>query len=275
MVELRPWIDLTPTRQGAATASQLTQADRAVTGTVSEILDGGLVAVSIDNSSEPDVVVPSASGITAVGATVRVSRDSSGRAVEASIPDVIPQGAETFTVGVTGERLVQLDAVQVDQGAQIDRVEADLDSARNDLAAAMGQLTDPDTGLEATQQKANDAATAAVGATAAAAQASVDASSAVVLRVDSTRGLVFKNSLINTVLSVTVFAKGQTITDIVTLQDAFGAGAYLEWRWRRVDDSDFGVISSGDSRIGAGGFTLTVSPADVDTKTVFMCSLNT
>ena len=59
------------------------------------------------------------------------------------------------------------------------------------------------------------------------------------------------------------------------MQNAFGAGAYLEWRWRRVDDSDFGVISSSDSRVGAGGFTLTVSPADVDTKTVFMCVLNT
>lgn len=124
------------------------------------------------------------------------------------------------------------------------------------------------TAITTAQKAAQDAATAAV-------QASLDASSAVVLRVDSTRGLVFKNSLISTVLSVTVFAKGQTITDITTLRSAVGSSAYLEWQWRRVDDSDFGVISSGDPRISADGFTLTVSPADVDVKTVFMCVLNT
>ncbi len=274
MVRRRRFLDVIPDAQ-AATSAQMTQVDRWSDATITGQEDSTRVSVHLEGSSEPDVVVPSDSGVSAVGASVRAFRDSSGRVTHVSIPDVIPEGAATFTVGVTGERLVQLDATQVDQGAQIDRVEADLDSARDGLSAAMERLTDPDTGLEATQQKANDAATAAVEATAAAAQASVDASSAVVLRVDSTRGLVFKNSLISTVLSVTVFAKGQTITDIVTLHDVFGAGAYLEWRWRRLDDSDFGVISSEDTRIGAGGFTLTVSPADVDTKTVFMCVLNT
>lgn len=267
MVKRRRFLDVIPDAQ-AATSAQMTQVDRWSAATITGQEDSTRVSVHLEGSSEPDVVVPSDSGVSAVGARVRAFRDSSGRVTHVSIPDVIPEGAATFTVGVTGERLVQLDATQVDQGAQIDRVEAGLDSARVELSAAMERLNDPDTGLDATQQKADDAATAA-------AQASVDASSAVVLRVDSTRGLVFKNSLISTVLSVTVFAKGQTITDIVALQNAFGAGAYLEWRWKRLDDSDFGVISSGDSRIGAGGFTLTVSPADVDTKTVFMCVLNT
>ena len=105
-------------------------------------------------------------------------------------------------------------------------------------------------------------------------QAAIDASSAVVLRVDSTRGLAFKNNLISTVLTVTVFGKGRTITDIIDLHDAFGPGAYLEWSWRRIDDTDFGIISSADSRLSDGGFKLTVSPEDVDIKTVFMCSLN-
>lgn len=268
MVKPNFWIDKAPKDSSQAVSSQLMQSDRWGDATITGQVDSTRVSAHLEGSSQPDVVVPSDSGVSAVGARVRAFRDSTGRVTHVSIPDVIPEGAETFTVGVTGERLVQLDAVQVDQGAQIDRVEDDLAAAREDLSSMTTQLTDPDTGLEATQQKANDAATAA-------AQASVDASSAVVLRVDSTRGLVFKNSLISTVLSVTVFAKGQTITDIDALRSAFGSSAYLEWQWRRLDDSDFGVISSGDSRIGADGFTLTVSPADVDTKTVFMCVLNT
>lgn len=136
MVELRPWIDLTPTRQGAATASQLTQADRAVTGTVSEILDDGTVAVSIDGSTEPDVVVPSASGITAVGASVRVSRDSSGRAVEASIPESIPPGASTAPVGVTGDWLMGLDALT----ATLDGAQGELSDAQTALKAHLAEL---------------------------------------------------------------------------------------------------------------------------------------
>ena len=106
-----------------------------------------------------------------------------------------------------------------------------------------------------------------------AAQAVVDASSAVVLRIDSSRGTVFKNSMVSTVMTVTVFAKGKTITDIVDLQNTMGAGAYLEWSWKRLNDSEFGVLSAADQRISQGGFALTISPADVDTKTVFMCTL--
>ena len=95
-----------------------------------------------------------------------------------------------------------------------------------------------------------------------------------VLRIDSSRGLVFKNNLISTILTVTVIRGGDPITNIVDLQAAYGPGAYLEWSWKRLDDSDFGVLSSADSRISQGGFALTVSPADVDTKVVFMCTLN-
>lgn len=98
---------------------------------------------------------------------------------------------------------------------------------------------------------------------------------AVLLRVYSSRGTVFKNNSIATQLTVTVFKGGLQITDLATLRDTFGAGAFLEWWWRRVDDSAFGVISSADPRISAGGFALAVSPADVDEQTVFQCILHT
>lgn len=98
---------------------------------------------------------------------------------------------------------------------------------------------------------------------------------AVLVRVLSTRGTAFKNSTIATDLVVTVYKGGQEIKDLATLWATFGGGAYLEWWWRRLDDTAEGVISSADPRISQGGFKLTVSPADVDVQTVFKCILHT
>lgn len=97
---------------------------------------------------------------------------------------------------------------------------------------------------------------------------------AAVLRIDSSKGTVFKNSEISTVLTVTVYHGKDVITDLDTLHAVFGSGAYLQWSWKRMSDAHFGTIVSSDSRITNGGFTFTVSPADVDTKCVFMCTLN-
>lgn len=98
---------------------------------------------------------------------------------------------------------------------------------------------------------------------------------AVTLRIESSRGTVFKNSAVSTVLSAVIYYGPQRITDITALRAAFGSGAYLEWRWQRMDESEFGVILSTDSRIGNNGFTFTLSPEDVDTKVTFMCQLIT
>lgn len=151
------FLDVIPDSQSAS-AGELQQVDRTVTGTVSEILGDGVVAVSIDGSTEPDVVVPSASGITAVGASVRVSRDSSGRAVEASIPDRIPYGAPVMAVGVTGEWLAQLDATTSSTQAQLEDTRAALDESQ---AYIEGTVVP---GLADAQQAAEDAATAAATA---------------------------------------------------------------------------------------------------------------
>lgn len=102
-----------------------------------------------------------------------------------------------------------------------------------------------------------------------------DGEDAVTLRIDSSRGTVFKNNTVSTVLSAVVYKGSQRITDIDTLKDVFGTAAYLEWSWQRMDETGFGTILATDSRIGQGGFTLTLTPADVDTKVVFMCNLIT
>lgn len=96
---------------------------------------------------------------------------------------------------------------------------------------------------------------------------------AVTLRIESSRGTVFKNDSVSTVLSVVIYRGGDRITNSADLASAFGSGAYLQWKWQRLDDETFGVISSSDTRFGDNGFKFTLSPEDVDTKITFMCEL--
>lgn len=93
------------------------------------------------------------------------------------------------------------------------------------------------------------------------------------LRIESSRGTVFKNDTVATVLSVVIYHGKKRITNSSEMIETFGNGAYLQWKWQRLDDDSFGVISSSDSRFGDNGFTFTLSPEDVDTKITFMCEL--
>ena len=96
---------------------------------------------------------------------------------------------------------------------------------------------------------------------------------AVTLRIESSRGTVFKNDSVVTVLSVVIYKGSQRITDSTTMKSIFGNAAYLQWKWQRLDDESFGIISAGDERFGDNGFTFALSPEDVDTKVTFMCEL--
>lgn len=93
------------------------------------------------------------------------------------------------------------------------------------------------------------------------------------LRIESSRGTVFKNDQIATTLSAVIYRGNQRIIDMPTLKAVMGSNVYLQWSWQRLDDESFGVISADDTRIGMDGFTFTLSPADVDTKVTFLCQL--
>ena len=100
-----------------------------------------------------------------------------------------------------------------------------------------------------------------------------DGVDAALLRIDSSRGTVFKNNAVSTVLTVRIFYGEKIIETKSQLTEAFGSGAYLEWSWLRINDEAFGIISSTDSRISQNGFCLVISPDDVDVKTTFTCEL--
>lgn len=93
------------------------------------------------------------------------------------------------------------------------------------------------------------------------------------LRIESSRGTVFKNDQVSTVLSVVLYHGKERITDAKTMREVFGDGAYLQWKWQRLNEDSYGIISSSDSRFADDGFTFRLSPEDVDTKITFMCEL--
>ena len=96
---------------------------------------------------------------------------------------------------------------------------------------------------------------------------------AVLLRIESSRGTVFKNDQVSTVLSAVIYKGPQRITDSTEMKATFGSGAYLQWKWMKIDDESYGIISASDSRFSNDGFTFTLSPDDVDTKVTFICEL--
>lgn len=96
---------------------------------------------------------------------------------------------------------------------------------------------------------------------------------AAVLRIDSSRGTVFKNNAVSTVLTVTIYYGSERITDLAGLKSAFGNTAHLTWYWQRLDEDRYGVISASDEMLSNNGFTLTLSPSQVDTKVTFRCEL--
>lgn len=102
-----------------------------------------------------------------------------------------------------------------------------------------------------------------------------DGQDAVTLRIDSSRGTVFKNNAVSTVLNVVIFKGGKTITDAAAMRQEFGTAAHLEWQWQRLGENAFGTILSTDERLSKEGFALLLAPGDVDTKVVFKCQLVT
>ena len=100
-----------------------------------------------------------------------------------------------------------------------------------------------------------------------------DGEAAVLLRIDSSKGTVFKNTGVATVLTVTIYYGSQRITTGEQLRAVFGNTARLEWEWLRMDEDRYGVISADDRRLSDGGFVFALSAEDVDVKVTFRCSM--
>ena len=96
---------------------------------------------------------------------------------------------------------------------------------------------------------------------------------ATTLKIDSSRGVLFKSNNFSTVLTVTLYKGGRTITNATDMINEYGSLAHLQWYWRKYNDNNWSSMMSTDSHISNNGFTLTVTPDDVDEKIVFKCEL--
>lgn len=96
----------------------------------------------------------------------------------------------------------------------------------------------------------------------------------VLLMIESSNGNIFKNTGVATILTVNIIVGDRRITSYRQLQDRFGSEAYLQWSVKRQGETEFTNLSADDSRISDNGFILTLTPTDVNVKTVFDCSLN-
>lgn len=94
-----------------------------------------------------------------------------------------------------------------------------------------------------------------------------------VLKIDSTNGNTFKNNEIATTLVVTVFYGSRALVNLFDIIDVYGPGVYLQWKWKKEADLVFYNIPLNDPRLTHDGFQFDVGPSDVDTKTIFQCSL--
>lgn len=93
------------------------------------------------------------------------------------------------------------------------------------------------------------------------------------LTIESSRGTVFKNNEASTVLSVIIYRGKDRITNMTDLKSIIGNNAYLQWKWRRISDNDYGIISANDKHLSEQGFKYTITPEDIDTQVTYMCEL--
>lgn len=96
-----------------------------------------------------------------------------------------------------------------------------------------------------------------------------DGEDAVNVVISSSNGMAFKNDSVETVLTVTVYYGSSVITSQTGLVNAFGAGAYLQWKAKLYGESTYSTIPASDPRLSDNGFTFTLSPSDVNVQAVF------
>ena len=101
-------------------------------------------------------------------------------------------------------------------------------------------------------------------------EASAETKDLVTLRIDSSRGTVFKNSEVSTVLTVRCYKRGQELTTLTALRQAMlDATARIRWYVLREGDTDWVSLADSDPMLSNDGFTLTVTPDDVTVNGTF------
>lgn len=188
MVKKSLWLDVAP-KKGQAVASQNATATTGNesggwnTGTVLEVYpDSQAVRVRIPASAREGEGVeqtgPSDGLVTAVGATVVVLLDGSGRITQVVSPRVIPEGVEPVATGLAGTRLLEAMSEAKEAQARADGVRARAQEAFDKAEEAKASVDGFGARIGAVESDASNALSKANGVDAKASQAQSLASSA-------------------------------------------------------------------------------------------------
>lgn len=139
------------------------------------------------------------------------------------------------------------------------------------------------TDIQGAVEKSNTAVNTATEASKTASEASTNAAQAIsetrdliTLRIDSSRGTVFKNNDISTILTVRCYKRGMEIMTLNALRTALlDITARIKWYVLREGDTEWIALADSSSMISNDGFTLTISPNDVDIKCTFKAEIVT
>lgn len=143
-----------------------------------------------------------------------------------------------------------------------DRTRVDVDNAVSDASQA----------VDTAGKAADTANTAKQNAD----KAIAETKDLVTLRIDSSRGTVFKNDSTSTVLTVHCYKRGVEITTLTALRDALGdQTARIRWWVLREGDADWVSLSASDPMLSQDGFTLAITPDDVTVKCTFKAEVVT
>ena len=200
--------------------------------------------------------------VTEDSSTGRVSVILDGNGTDILLPTTVDAkvGDSVIITSTVNNGLDTLTVTGVIGGG--DRTRIDVDNAVSDASQA----------VDTAGKAADTANTAKQNAD----KAIAETKDLVTLRIDSSRGTVFKNSEVSTVLTVRCYKRGQELTTLTALRQAMlDATARIRWYVLREGDTDWVSLADSDHMISNDGFTLTVAPDDVTVKCTFKAEIVT
>lgn len=200
--------------------------------------------------------------VTEDSSTGRVSVILDGNGTDILLPTTVDAkvGDSVIITSTVNNGLDTLTVTGVIGGG--DRTRIDVDNAVSDASQA----------VDTAGKAADTAATAKQNAD----KAIAETKDLVTLRIDSSRGTVFKNSEVSTVLTVRCYKRGQELTTLTALRQAMlDATARIRWYVLREGDTDWVSLADSDPMLSNDGFTLTVTPDDVTVKCTFKAEIVT
>ena len=101
----------------------------------------------------------------------------------------------------------------------------------------------------------------------------IDNKTRITLKIESSKGNIFKNSYITNVLSVIIYIDNDIITDMNTLKEKLGNNIYLQWKYLDYDKEYYIPLEQNDKHISNNGFKFSINNEDIYNQRTYLCEL--